>query len=99
MEASIYTRTWRWDSRTKRLAVELRSILHGAMGLWDCPGELKKEGRNDAVEVPEREVESSGIVGGECSVVCPRGPAGSRSSFCVIISSSGIILYYTIIPF
>ena len=50
------------------------------MGLWDCPGELKKEGRNDAVEVPEREVESSGIVGGECSVVCPRGPAGSRSS-------------------
>ena len=50
------------------------------MGLWDCPGELKKEGRNDAVEVPEREVESSGIVGGECSVVCPRGPAGSRFS-------------------
>ena len=52
------------------------------MGLWpwDCPGELKKEGRNDAVEVPEREVESSGIVGCECSVVCPRGPAGSRSS-------------------
>ena len=50
------------------------------MGLWDCPGELKKEEHNDAVEVPEREVESSGIVGGECYVVCPRGPAGSRSS-------------------
>ena len=50
------------------------------MGLCNCPGELKKEGRNDAVEVPEREVESSGIVGGECSAVCPRGPAGSRSS-------------------
>ena len=50
------------------------------MGLWGCPGELKKEGRNEAVEVPEREVESSGIVGCECSVVCPRGPAGSRSS-------------------
>ena len=30
--------------------------------------------------VPEREVESSDIVGGECSVVCPRGPVGSRSS-------------------
>ena len=51
----------------------------GTMGLWDCPGELKKEGRNDAVEVPEREVKSSGIVGGECSVVCLRGPAGSHS--------------------
>ena len=50
------------------------------MGLWDCPGELKKEGCNNAVEVPGREVESSGIVGGECSVVCLRGPAGSRSS-------------------
>ena len=50
------------------------------MGLWDCPGELKEERRNEAVEMPEREVESSGIFGGECSVVCPRGPAGSRSS-------------------
>ena len=45
------------------------------MGLWDCPGELKEEGRNEAVEV-----ESSGIVGGECSVVGRRGPAGIRSS-------------------
>ena len=44
MVASIYTRTWRWDSRTGRLAVELRSILHPErstavdlmMELWDC---------------------------------------------------------------
>ena len=44
MVASIYTRTWRWDSRTGRLAVELRSILHPERGTgvdlmmerWDC---------------------------------------------------------------
>ena len=69
------------------------------MGLWDCPGELKKEGRNDAVEVPEREVESSGIVGGECSVVCPRGPAGSRSScseaFSIIKKDTSELLFLT----
>ena len=40
------------------------------MGLWDFTGELKKEGRNEAVEVPEREVKSSGIVGGEYSQLC-----------------------------
>ena len=72
MVDSIYTRTWRWDSRTGRLAVEWRSIQHPERGNridlmmerweWDCPGELKEEGRNEAVEVPERDVESSVIV-------------------------------------
>ena len=62
------------------------------MGLCNCPGELKKEGRNDAVEMPEREVESSGIVGGECSAVCPRGPAGSRSLCSEAFSTKKIYL-------
>ena len=50
---------WAFSSRIEEYFAS--RLDAGAMGLWDCPGELKKEGHNEAVEVPEREVESSGI--------------------------------------